>query len=180
MPPAPQDESVPKTCLGKQDSSQALQIWKTNAPKTSGGRDPELVPAHALSQAEALSDAHVQTGEETHNSSSMCKWSWGLDFFPPTSILFNVWRHLFPLTIQTSIPLFDSELKNKNPRYVRHPGRPGHTAPEASQQLCAYRGSCIQVFSSLLVKSPAAATEGAALVQLHLENASKSEHLFFF
>lgn len=69
-------------------------------------------------------------------------------------------------------------LKNKNPHYVRHPGRLGHTAPQASQQLRAYRGSGMKVFRSLLVKSPAAAAEGAALVQLHLENASKPEHIF--
>lgn len=74
---------MPKACLRKQDSSQALQIWKSNALKTSGGRDPELVPAHTLLQAEAAGDGHVQIVEQLTHAKVVLRSGWA---FSPTFI----------------------------------------------------------------------------------------------
>lgn len=191
MPPAPQNESMPKGCLRTQDSSQALQIWKSNAPMLLGLRWSFFSPESSQNQWRSWTGTSPCSPTDRGSRRCPCA-NWGTIthpcingvedwmFFSPHLyfFFFNLRRHLFPLAIETSIPLFDREHKNKNPHYIRHPGRLGHTAPQASKQLCAYRGSCIKVFSSLLVKSLAAAAEGAALVQLHLENASKLEHFF--
>lgn len=58
------------------------------------------------------------------------------------------------------------------------PWKAGADSPMGEPAVKHTEGILHKMFSSLLVKSLAAAAEGAALVQLHLEHASKPEHYF--